>query len=102
MFLRMSDELCSLFGDQQIFDAKENLELLLEDIDELQSVIAYNKEYTSESEMRTRGRLYILHVYQPMHLHHLLERALASDTEGFICMFSCWCIAIRQILDHTV
>lgn len=98
----MSDELCSLLCSQQIFDTKENLDLLLEDIDELQSVIAYDTPFENESDMRIRARLYIQHVYQPNHLGLLLQRALRSDRDGFICMFLCWCVAIRQILDHTV
>ena len=98
----MADELCSMLCQQQIFDVNENLELLLEDIDELRSVITYDTQLVNESAMCVRARMYLHHVHQPYHLGALLRRSIASDLDDFVFMFFCWCVAIRDLLDHTV
>ena len=66
----------------------------------MKTCIVYNINLPYEDEMRVRAQMYKLHVYQPVHLAEILNKAIQSKTQEFLIFFYVWCTAIKSLLDE--
>lgn len=95
----MSDHLCALLEKQGIWDAHENWETLLVDIEALQNEITRADNSVNVLALQRRLDMYRKHLVLPPHLRDILERAASTDRLGLICYMFCFCAAIRQYLE---
>lgn len=95
----MSDHLCELLERQGIWDAHENWETLLRDMEMLQNEITMAEDAVNVLALQQRLDMYRKHLVLPAHLRDILERAASSDKLGLFCYMFCFCAAIRQYLE---
>jgi hypothetical protein len=97
--MHQEEDLSSLLERNNIWDAHENYQILLCDINTLHGAITYGLEY-DEAALRKRLTFYERNLDMSGQLRTMLLRAKQCDRLGFACYMCCFCNAIKSLLDN--